>query len=87
MNIIAIDYHEMNFWNINYFLAASNIKNLGQFVGDILKKVLILDLKVDQDKEPRLHIIGIILKHFPNLKIKQKETSVQTKSGKCKDNF
>ena len=51
VNIIAFDYNEISFWNINYFLAAANIKNLGQFVGDILKKILILDLQVDQEKE------------------------------------
>ena len=67
VNIIAFDFSAMPLWNIIYFLAASNAKNLANFVGDILRKILILDLQVDMSKGPFPQIFRIILKYFPNI--------------------
>jgi len=55
VNIIGTDFSKMPMWNLGYIPVASNMLNLGQYIGKILQRILLEELKQSNDQ---IHIIG-----------------------------
>ena len=55
VNIIGTDLSKMPLWNLGYTPAASNMLNLGQYIGKILQRIILKEL---EQTENFIHIIG-----------------------------